>query len=392
MTTTFMIEDLVARVAPVLHEYAADGEAQRRLAPEAMAALLDAGLFEVWTPRAYGGMEMDPVSALRLFEALARIDSAAGWIVGNCTGIGTIAEVLPEAGGAELFADPRAVCAGALFPPGTAERVQGGYRISGRWPFGSASSYATWLTGQAIITEQGTPVPGPDGQPAALLFFARGEEARIFDGTWQTLGMRATGSYDYGVSDVFVPDHRVWVFGPAEVSNPAFAGPLYRMGFWLAPPQIATVPLGIAQAALDDFLQLAATKTPAYLRTGLADKPVVQDRIARARAHVDAARRTLHGATAEAWEYVQSGAPLDMEHGIPLALASAFVIEAACTAVDLVHSVAGTTAIREGQRFEQYFRDVHTLSQHALATPHGRYESLGKLLLGRESDWVLYYL
>jgi alkylation response protein AidB-like acyl-CoA dehydrogenase len=175
-------------------------------------------------------------------------------------------------------------------------------------------------------------------------------------------------------------------------TNPLYTGPLYRLGLWIVSPQVASVPLGIAQAAIDDVIALAGAKTPAYTQTGLADKPVVQERVARARAYVDAGRRSLYGALADAWEYVQSGRQLDMELGIPLALAASFAVEASCNAVDLVHSCAGTSAIREAHRFQQYFRDVHTLSQHAFATPNSRYESLGKLLLGRETDWVFYYL
>jgi alkylation response protein AidB-like acyl-CoA dehydrogenase len=385
-------DELAARVEPVLRQYAPVSEAERRLAPEAMAALVDAGLLRVWTPRVYGGLEMDPVTSLQLFEAISRIDSAAGWIAGNSSGYATLGALLPQEGTDEMFADPRAVCAGALFPPGTAEPVQGGYRVSGRWPFGSACSYATWLIGQALVMENGTPRMGPDGRPVAIVVVMRAGDAQVFDDTWHTLGMRGTGSYDFGVTDVFVPEQRTWTIGPGAPSNPLYTGPLYRMGLWLVSPQVASVPLGIAQAAIDDLIALAGAKTPSYTQTSLADKPVVQERVARARAYVEAGRRSLYGAVAEAWDYVLSGRQLDTEHGIPVALAASFAVEAACNAVDLVHSCAGTSAIREAHRFQQYFRDVHTLSQHAFATPNGRFESLGKLMLGRETDWVFYYL
>src|SRR5207249_4701278 len=133
------------------------------------------------------------------------------------------------------------------------------------------------------------------------------------------------------------------------------------------------------------------TKTPSYTQTGLADKPIAQDRIARARAYVDAARSYVYGTVEAAWEYATSGPRVDMEHGIPLALAGSFAMDAACHAVDLVHAVTGTTGIREERRFQQYFRDAHTVSQHAFSSA-SRFESLGKLMLGRESDWPFYYL
>jgi len=117
----------------------------------------------------------------------------------------------------------------------------------------------------------------------------------------------------------------------------------------------------------------------------------VQDRVARARALIDAGRNTIYAEVAKAWAFVQGGARITVAEGVPLALAASFGMEAAVQAVDLVHGIAGTSAIRNEQRFQQYFRDVHTISQHAFASA-SRYESLGKILLGRQSDWALYYV
>ena len=111
----------------------------------------------------------------------------------------------------------------------------------------------------------------------------------------------------------------------------------------------------------------------------------------RAQAYVDAGRRAIHGSVADALAFVETGTNVGMAQGIPMALAGSFAMEAAGTAVDLVHASVGTTGIRDEHRFQQYFRDIHTLSQHAFSSA-GRFESLGKLLLGRETDWVFYYL
>jgi alkylation response protein AidB-like acyl-CoA dehydrogenase len=152
------------------------------------------------------------------------------------------------------------------------------------------------------------------------------------------------------------------------------------------------VTLGIARAAIDGLCQLAVEgKTPSYTQTSIADRPVVQDRIARARAVVDAARSYIYATAAEAWAYVQTAPKLDMEHGLPLALAGSFGVEASVQAVDLVHACAGTSAIREERPFQKYFRDIHTLQQHAFSSA-SRFESVGKIMLGRESDWAFYNL
>jgi alkylation response protein AidB-like acyl-CoA dehydrogenase len=389
--TTATPEDLVAQVEPVLRQYAGRAESERRLAPQAVNAILDAGLLKSLTPRAYGGFEMEPVAALRLFEAVSRIDSAAGWITANSSGIATLPMLLPAEGAAELFSQPRTLLAGGWFPPGKAVPVQGGYRVSGRWAFGSGSNYATWLTGQALVYDNGTPRLGPDGNPVAMIIWVRADEAEVLD-NWDTLGMRGTGSHDFRADDVFVPERRTWTIAPITGLPEAYAGPLYRLGLWVVGPINASVALGIARAAVEDAITLAASKTPSYTQTGLADRPVVQDRIARAQAQVEAGRSYIESAVTKAWEHtLRTGARIGPEYGIPMALAGSYGHEAAAQAVDLVHSVVGTSGIRAEQPFQQYFRDVHTVSQHAFSSP-SRFESVGKILLGRESDWGFYYL
>jgi alkylation response protein AidB-like acyl-CoA dehydrogenase len=382
---------MVAQVEPVLRKYAAQAEAERRLAPETIAALHDAGLLRSMQPRAYGGLELEPITAMRLFEAVARIDSAAGWITANSSGISTLPMFLPPEGADELFAQPRTLLAGGWFPPGQAEPVQGGYRVSGQWAFGSGSNYATWLTGQAMVYENGAPTLGPDGNPVAMIVWMRADEAEVLD-NWNTLGMRGTGSHDFRATDVFVPERRCWTIAPLTSLPPAYAGPLYRLGIWWVGPLNAAVALGIARAAVEDAIALAATKTPSYTQTGMADRPVVQDRIARAKASIDAGMSYVERAVGRAYAWtLETGERIGMEQGLPMALAGSYGHEAANQAVDLVHSVVGTSGIRAEQRFQQYFRDVHTVSQHAFSTP-SRFESVGKLLLGRESDWAFYYL
>src|SRR5262249_5566039 len=151
-----------------------------------------------------------------------------------------------------------------------------------------------------------------------------------------------TGSNDYRVNDIFVPDRRVWRIGPTSPPSGAYAGPLYRLGLWLVGPVNGAVALGIAQAAVDDFLALTAVKTPSYTQIGLADKHVVQERVARARAYLEAARSYIQATVGNAWDAVQTAERLDMPLGMSVALAGSFAMEAATTAVDLVHASAGT--------------------------------------------------
>jgi alkylation response protein AidB-like acyl-CoA dehydrogenase len=163
------------------------------------------------------------------------------------------------------------------------------------------------------------------------------------------------------------------------------------MGLWWFGSAVASVALGIARAAIADLRELAQTKTPTYTQVSLADKSMVQERLARAQAGVDAARRYLYGELETADGILRLAPRLSLDQGLPLALAASHGVEAACSAVDLVHSCVGTSGIRNEHRFQQYFRDIHTVSQHAFAST-SRFESIGKVMLGRPSDWPFYYL
>ncbi len=390
MTTSAVSpEEMLARVEPVLRRYAPVAEAERQLPPELSNALIEAGMFRVWTPKACGGLELDPISSFRLFEELSRIDGSTGWVVGNSAIGPYICQMLPDEGAAEVLADPRTVIAGVYNPPGAAVPVASGYRVTGRWPFGSACHFADWLTAPCLIMDDGAPRLGPDGNPMLLIVFFRRDEAEILD-TWHTLGMRGTGSADFVARDVFVPERRSFVLRPFDHPGRAFTGPLYRFGFWLDPVRIALTGLGIARAALDALMDLTLTKTVTLSHTTLADRSSVQDAVARARALIDAARSYAYATLGDAWGLVQGGARITVGEGVPLGLAGSFGMQAAVQATDLIYNMAGSTAFRVQHPLQQYFRDVHTLSQHAVASA-ARFESLGKVMLGRPSDWPLHH-
>jgi alkylation response protein AidB-like acyl-CoA dehydrogenase len=383
-------EAIVASVEPAIRQHAASGEIERRLAPEVVAAMVDAGVFLAWIPKALGGLEMDPLSVLRIFEGIAHTDGSAAWVASNSTNATLLGQILPDDGAVEVFSDPKVLLAGAAFPPGAAVPVEGGYRITGQWNFGSACDYATWLGGAALIMDGEAPRLGPDGNPVMVLALFPAADVEIVD-NWNTLGLRGTGSHDYRVQDVFAPERRVAVFAPFDHPGTAYKGPLYRMGFWLDAIRIAITALGIARAALDAFVELAQAKTPNGIQSVLADRAVVQDQVARARAMIEAGRAAVYQSVGDAWEYVNSGPRITTNEGISMALASSFGVELAVKAVDLLQGLAGTTGIRAEHPFQQYFRDIHTINQHALANA-SRFESLGKIILGRQSDWAFYYL
>ena len=392
MATEVATESLLDRVneiAPILREHAAEAEDNRRLSDAAYEAMYDAGLFAMTAPKTYGGLELHPVEVMRVVEAVARIDSSAAWNLSMNQGIAIYAAWLPAKGVEELFGQGIPTVAGALNPPAAARRVDGGWRITGQCPFGSGCSNAQWLAMPAVEMEGDEPKLDPQtGQPATVfgLFFRR-SEAQILD-TWHTLGMRGTGSADYAVRDLFVPDHMTVPVAPLANPAPAFEGPTFRM--WPLNNILCetTVSVGVAAAAVEAAVRLCRTKTPAYNATPSREQQLVQFQLGKAQARVNACRDTLHRAVTEAYDELEgNSALLSVESKIRLQLAACFAAEVSAEAVRLVNDAVGVSSIRTEQPFERLFRDAHTLLQHS-SKSSPRYASAGRLMLGEQNDWA----
>jgi indole-3-acetate monooxygenase len=186
-----------------------------------------------------------------------------------------------------------------------------------------------------------------------------------------------------------VPEHMTAPVAPSSNPAPGFEGPLYRM--WPLAFGVlneAVVSVGVAAAAVEEAVQLCKTKTPAYNATPLREQQLAQFLLGKAQSRVEASRDTLHAAVAEGYgDVVSSGALLSQRSKMRMQLAASFAADACAEAVRLVDDVVGTSAIRQEQPFERYFRDAHTLLQHSSKSA-ARYGSVGRLMLGLENDWV----
>lgn len=385
------VMEMVQQVEAVITEHRTWQEENRRMAPEVFAALREAGLWGIFKPVELGGLEYNPVTALKLFEALSGIEPSVGWAVANQAGIDVFGVILPGEGAKEVYADPGRPVAGGWFPPGQATPVEGGYRVTGRWAFASTCHYAQYFTGMTVVADGGEPRTGPDGSPVLMVVFFPPEAAEIID-TWHTMGMRGTGSHDVSVSEIFVPDRHTWIVSPIAVDRTGpYRSPLYNAFPWLSFSCLGPVALGIGQAAIDGLIDLASGKTPNYTVTSLRNREVAQANVARAQATIGAARAYLHQAVERLHRTAQAGNKPTLEEGIQVQLATCNALEAGARVVNLVHDTVGTSGIRQEQRFEQLYRDGRTISQHAFASL-SRYESCGKVLFGLPSDWGFFYL
>ena len=384
-TTVDEVLGRVAELEPMIRAASAEAETKRRLSPHVAEALRDAGCYHMFRPWSLGGLELDPVSAFRVLEELSRIDSAAGWNVAQANNAEPFGAWLSDETAAEVFGSIRTVLAGGFFPPRRAVPVKGGYRLSGRCTFNSNCHAATWILGLAHVYDDGVQRLDENGQPVTLMTLFPREKAEIID-NWDTLGMRGTGSHDVNVDDLFVPAERAIPFKPLEQPNAAYSGPWHRLTIWPSVAGAGITALGIAQAAIDEFAELATKKTPSYTTTMLKDRSIVQLRFAQAVAKVESARAYLHEAFAAAWQAALDGRSLDLAGKARLQLASSHVPIAAAEAVDLIHSLAGTAGIRNDQAFQRHFRDVHVITQHAFVS-ESRMEAVGQVRFGLDPNW-----
>jgi alkylation response protein AidB-like acyl-CoA dehydrogenase len=355
-------------------------ERERRLPAPLVDRLRELGFFSLWLARDFGGPELSLTDFVRVIEALARSDASVAWCVTNGGGYARFAGFLPEAVARRIFVEELAVVAGNMGPIGKAVQVPGGYRVTGHWPYGSGITHSSWALGGCVVHNGDAPLRRPDGALEARIVFFPAAAAEVID-NWDVGGLRGTGSHDYRVTDLFVPEsHAVSRAGDA----PLLPGPLYALPFHTAfGVTIAAVPLGIARAALDSLRELSASKAPRSGSALLRDRPVIQAAVGRAEAVLRAARAFLLQACDEAWSAASAGAPLSLEQRALVRLACAHVAEAAKTVVQIAYDAGGATSVYETCLLQRCFRDAHAAAQH-IQVQSGNFETGGRVMLGME--------
>jgi alkylation response protein AidB-like acyl-CoA dehydrogenase len=371
-------------LADMIDTMSPDLEQERRLPPSLAAAMKDAGIFGMAMPRSWGGPELDPLTQLRVIETLAMANGSAGWCAMiNCDS-GYATAFLDQDVARSMYPDINVATGGSLSPLGVATRVDGGYRVTGQFPFCSGIHHCEWMVLGCTVSEDGSPCRDGNGVPETRQCLVHQSEFEILD-TWHTTGLRGTGSNDVYVDNVFIEAGRTFSFqDPSVVKRP---GPLYAFPLMLTAK--ATAPaLGIARRAVD-FLIAEATRRPARqfrlddhmeAPRRMAENIYVQDAVARADALVIAARSHAFHVIGELWATLTEG-----RRPTPL-LQSRFrtlyphAVGTCAEAVQLVYKAAGGAAVYRGV-LDRCLRDILAMNQHTLGSPR-HYEMAGRLLLG----------
>ena len=369
---------------------AAGDEAQqlRHLPAWASKEMAAQGLYRYALPLELGGENLRAREQIEIIEAVSAIDGSVGW----CTQISSeinalVIRRMDPALAHHIFDDWDAlVCSGhgpANGPsPGRKARREGaGWRINYQGSFASGCHNANWnyLMGAMTVDEA-------TGQPAQASFmFPRGE-FEIID-TWDTAGMRGSGSHDVRMTDRYVPTEYLLPFrslAPCEIwENPTYRNPTHAIY------NKAAVALGVCRGAIDSFIELAQTKTPWGSGSMLKDQAQVQYRIGEAQATLLAARTfvldTQDKLEAHLGPLPANGGRLapEWQYFWPALLACAHAAQSCRKVVDMINNTAGTTGSRMDSPLERQLRDAHQAANHALIS-YRHYEDLGKTFVGYE--------
>jgi alkylation response protein AidB-like acyl-CoA dehydrogenase len=364
--------DAIERLAPLIAEHRAAFDSQRRLPDTVFNALADAGLFRLWLPGALGGPQLSPADFMSVVEAASALDGSVGWLVGNGAGMSRIGGYLPTPVAREFFSDPHAFFTSSTGAVGAAQKVDGGYRVTGRWPFGSGAHHASHFMG--LASAKGA--DGKDEPPLCCYFECR---SVVVHDTWSVSGLRATGSCDFEVRNLFVPEQHTHVFMGVRPTQDGivYCLPAVSVFAWT----VATVPLGIARGAMDAFVELASRKARQGVSALLRDREIVQSNYGRADALHRAARAFLIDAMSELTAALAEEGPRLIRARVVFRTACTHAAESAVRIVDMLAAEAGATAIFEASPIERFVRDVHAAVKHIAMNPNN-YLVSGRVGLG----------
>ncbi len=379
-----------AALQPTIRDYVAEIESGQRMPPGLLEQLRAAGFYRMVIPRALGGLELDPLTYLRVVELLAEGAGSVGWNLAN-NGIGQLVTLgLPEEGVDEIYGHGGdTILAGTAVPGGgQAMPVAGGYRVSGRWQFGSGCQEANWMLGSfQVLGEDGQPRRHPQGGSLYWRGVFPRSEAEIVPGSWDVAGLRGTGSFDWTVENVFLPERRTMpqVGIPLENQWSRWPGLPYQLPVqcWVGPHHSAVI-TGIARAGLVALIDLAGGKTPRG-RTGalLCENPQVQDAVGRADAILNAGRTYRTAMITELWNTLTAGKETTLEQRARCRLASTYAADSAREAMDLVYRHGGSTSFKRESRLAECWRDLHVVGQTVTIAPEW-YPIGGRVYLGMD--------
>jgi 3-hydroxy-9,10-secoandrosta-1,3,5(10)-triene-9,17-dione monooxygenase len=369
----------VRELLPVLRERAQETEDRRALAPETVKALAETGFFRLLQPTRFGGHEAHPLAFLTAVRDIASACGSTGWVASVIGVHNWQLGLFPDRAQQDVWgADPGTRMSSSYAPTGKITRVDGGYRVDGRWSFSSGCDHATWVLLGGIVP------PGDDGTPADFCTFLLPASDYTIEDVWHTVGLRGTGSNDIVVDGAFVPSHRALSFNdtarcvcPGQEQNP---GPLYRIPYASIFTYAITTPIiGMATGAYRAHVDYTRDRVrAAYAGVKAAEDPHSQVRVAEAAADIDSAWYALQANMRELMDLTTAGAKLPMPLRLRVRRDQVRGTALAIRAVDRLFENSGGRALAIGTPIQRFWRDAHSGRVHAINDPERALSMFGR--------------
>jgi len=367
-----------------LREKSDEIEEARRLPDEVAERLRDAGMFRLMMPKEWGGPEMRPAAQVEVIEELAKGNASAAWCVMIGCDSGFFAGFLEDEAGREIYPRLDMATAGSATPTGRAERVAGGYRVTGQWAFGSGVTHAGVVELACVLHENGAPVTKGQGMPVTCGFLSPASNVEVID-NWRTTGMRGTGSCDYRVKDLFVPERFLCNIRP-PARRP---GVLWRRSTNFL-PKVSGVPLGMARAAIDYAVEAIKNRTEFPSGRPLKNSGRIQSVIADAEMMLGAARSYVFLAMDREWARLENNERPTIRERADAWLSRVNVAQVAREIARMLYDALGSASIYSDRTpLDRLLRDAETFCQH-IVMQRKTLETAGALLLGAESPPLPY--
>lgn len=365
--------------ARALHEYLKEKaeaiEDARRLPADVAQRVREAGMFRLTMPKIWGGPELSTIEQVEVIEELSWANSAVGWCVMIGCDSGIYSGFIDDEAGRKLYPHLDMATAGWIWPAGRAERVDGGYSVSGQWMFGSGITHAEVVSAGCTVHEKGKPVWDPNGAPRWRIMLAPAESFEIQD-TWHTTGLRGTGSNDYRAAGLFVPEENSFSFTEPAKRD----GPLWRRNNAIL-PKVAGVPLGVARATIELFRDLMEGKSEFPSGRLYKNLGRVQSAIAEAEMIMGAARAYSFSSIERHWRRLEKREEPTEQERADLWLSNINVCQAGRQAIRMLFDAVGGGAIyAKKSLFDRALRDAETWCQHIVAQRR-TLEMIGAMLL-----------
>ena len=371
---------------PALKERAARCEELRRLPDETLRDFHQSGLLRIHQPRRVGGAELEFAAVVEYGALFARACASTAWNWVNFSAHHMMLGMFPPEAQDEIWGASRdaLIASSFVFPAGKARKVDGGYVLSGRWPFSSGVDPSEWnmLAGLARLDDH--------APPEQRVFLLHRSQFRVHD-TWHAGGLRGTGSNDVEVSEQLVPEHMTLSVAdtkggptPGSAVNP---GPLFQVPvFALFPYMLSGVALGIAEGLIDDFSSNILSRTGKMTGARIAEIQSTQIRLGEATAYARASRLVQMENCREAQRTIERGEVPDLKTKARYRLEGAWSVEWALRAVDVMFGLAGAGGLYESGHTARAFRDAHAVKQHFSFNTDIASTTYGRVALGLPGD------